>query len=140
MAFADVVAVPFGDGNDDVAFDDGLAAEAGVELVVGGLLDAVEFVVFHLGKVVAAFLYNDMTGGAGAAAAAGVLEVEAIVHGDVEQGAGLAVAFVFKLFRLEFESFAGREKGHFGHLTIIADAFSNYCICGVLASVGAAAK
>ena len=45
FAFLDVVAVPFWDFDDVGAgfFDDGLAAETGVELDVGGGLHAVEF-------------------------------------------------------------------------------------------------
>ena len=48
FAFLDVVAVPLGDFDDVGAglFDDGLAAQAGVELDVGGGLHAVEFEVF----------------------------------------------------------------------------------------------
>ena len=48
LAFGDVVAVPLGNLDDVVAGfgDDCLAAEAGVELRIGGHVEAVEFVVF----------------------------------------------------------------------------------------------
>src|SRR3569833_739564 len=72
FAFGGVVAVPLGDFDYVVAGlgDDGLAAEAGVELLVGGHVEAGELIVFGFADPLFAVLHPDMAGGACAGAAA----------------------------------------------------------------------
>jgi len=117
VSFTDIVPVPIRNGDDDIAFHYGLATEPGIELEISGLLDAVHFVVFHFGKIFHALFHDDVTGGAGAASSAGVLEVEVVVHGDIEKGFRLAVFFVGQLAGFEFESLSRGEKGYLGHLS-----------------------
>ena len=119
MGFADVVTVPVGNVDYYVAFDHGLAAETGIELEVGGLLDAVHFVVVHLGKVVHALFDHHMARGARAASAAGVFQMKTEVHRHVQQRFGTPVILVGKLAGLEFESFSGGEKSYLGHYSIV---------------------
>ena len=90
IGFFGVVFVPLGDFYDDVggAVGNGLAAEARF------LRDArghVEFVEFGVGGFVAgleALLDDDVAGGAGADAAAGVVQASFDAFGDVENAAG----------------------------------------------------
>lgn len=85
VAFADVITIPVGNKDSNVAFDDGLATEAGVELEIGGLLDAVEFVVVHFREVFGARFDDHVAGGACAASAAGMFEVEIKIHRHIKQ-------------------------------------------------------
>jgi len=97
--FGNVVAIPGWNFDDDLAgFLDGcLAAEARVELEVGGGVEFVGFVVFHLRNAISAFLNPHVASRACAIAAAGVVEMDAIVDGDVEERFFLAVVLVGKL-------------------------------------------
>jgi len=96
FAFLDVVLVPGGDFGYVGAgfFDDALAAEAAVELQAGGEVEAVELEVFGFGDAFGTLLEEDVAGGAGGDAAAGVVEEDVVVFGDVEEGHREAVAFV----------------------------------------------
>jgi hypothetical protein len=96
LAFLDVVLVPGGDLGDVGAglLDDALAAEAGVELEAGSHVEAVELEVFGFGDSLGTLLQEDVAGGAGGDASAGVVEEDAVVFGDVEEAHGLAVAVV----------------------------------------------
>ncbi len=124
MAFADVVAVPVGDVNGDIAFHHSLAAEAGVQLEVGGLFHAVDFVIFHFGQVVGTLFGDDVAGGAGAASTTGMFQVKAEIHGDIEQRTGQAVAFIRQLAFLVFECLVGGEKSYLGHFSIVPGGVS----------------
>ena len=90
--FFDGVAVPGGDADDDgaVALDFALAAESAEAAEAGGFFDAVHLGLGFLGEVLHALLDVDVAGGAGADSAAGVLDVDAVLHGELEEGAGLA--------------------------------------------------
>ncbi len=96
FAFLDVVTVPLGnlDGVGTGLFNDGLAAEAAVELDIGGSLHAVELEVFGLGDAPCTLFDVDVAGGAGADATAGVVEEDAVVFGDIKEAHGRAVALV----------------------------------------------
>ena len=87
LAFLHVVAVPLGDFDDVGAglFDDCLAAEARVQLDVRGGLHAVELQVFGLADAACALLHMHVAGGAGADAAAGVVEEDAVVLRHIEE-------------------------------------------------------
>jgi hypothetical protein len=95
LAFRGVVAVPLGDFYDVVAGpgDDGLAAESAVELLVGGHVEAVDFVVFGF-RDTGLILDPEMAGGAGADASAGVVEEDVVIFGYIEEGHGFAVVLV----------------------------------------------
>jgi len=101
-AFADVVAVPGGNLDFDVAFDHALAAEARAQGESGGHVEPVGFIVVHLGQIFHAVFHDDVAGGAGAVASAGVFELDAGVEADIEEGFGLAVLVVRQLAVLEF--------------------------------------
>src|SRR4029077_13643178 len=110
-----VVFVPVGDFNDDVggAIGHGLAAEARFRRDAGGL---VEFVEFGVGGFVAGFeplLHDDVASGAGANAAAGVVQAGFEAFGDVENAARQAVVAVGNFFRVHLDGLAARKKCDF---------------------------
>src|SRR5580704_6178451 len=72
-------------------------------MIIGGLLHAVELVVVHLGKIIVAFLHHHMARRAGATAAAGVFQMEADVHRDIEQRFRLPIPFIRQLALFELE-------------------------------------
>ena len=113
FAFLDVVFVPGGNFGDVGAglFDDALAAEAGVELEAWGELEAVELEVFGFRDALGTLLQKDVAGGAGGDATAGVVEEDAVVFGDVEEGHGLAVAVVGEGAEGELDGFVFRLEG-----------------------------
>lgn len=77
-----------------------------MQLVIGRLFHPVEFIVVHLGKVIPAFFDHHVAGRTRAASAAGMLQMEAEIHGDVEHRLRLPVALVRQLALLEFERLA----------------------------------
>src|SRR5271166_680252 len=111
-SFGNVVAVPRWNLDHYLArlLDDRLAAQARLELQIGSHVELVGFVVFHGTEKFLAFLHHDVAGGAGAVAAAGVLEVKTEVHGDVEQRLRLAVVLVGELAVLELKGLVLGEK------------------------------
>src|SRR5271157_2979860 len=80
LAFGDVITIPLGNFDDVVAGlgDHGLAAETRIELLIGGHVETVEFVVVRRADSVLV-LDPQMAGGTGADAAAGVVEEDAEV-------------------------------------------------------------
>ena len=118
FAFLDVVLVPGGDFGyvGSGFFDDALAAEAAVELQAGCEVEAVEFEVFGFGDAFGALLEEDVAGGAGGDAAAGVVEEDVVVLGDVEEGHGQAVAFVGKGVEGELYGFVLGLEGDADHV------------------------
>ena len=83
---ADVIAIPARDLDHDVAAHHALAAKAGIQCEIRRLIEAVRFIVFHLVDVRRTLQNLDVTRGAGANAATGVLQLDAIVQGHVEHG------------------------------------------------------
>lgn len=83
-AFADIVYVPGGDLDFDVAQHDALAAQARAQGQTGSHVAAVSLVIVHLGQVVHTVFHNDMTGGAGAVATAGMLQVDSEIQTNIE--------------------------------------------------------
>ena len=94
MAFADVVPVPFRNSYGDIALNDGLAAKAGMELVIGRLFHAVELVVIHLGQIRVALLDYNVAGCARTASTTCVFEMEPEVHRDVQERFRFAMSFI----------------------------------------------
>jgi hypothetical protein len=96
FAFLHVVLVPRRDFSDVGAglFDDALAAEAAVELQARGKFEAVELKFFGFGDPSFTLLEVDVAGGAGGYAAAGVVEEDTVVFGDVEERHREAMAVV----------------------------------------------
>ena len=105
---------------DDVARDDGLAAEARLRGEAPRRVEAIGFVVLHLAQVLRAFVDDDVARRAGAAPAARVLERNAEILGDVEERLGLAVMRVRQLAVLELDGlrFAVDDESDFGHVGI----------------------
>jgi hypothetical protein len=117
LAFLHVVAVPLGDFDHVGAglFDDGLAAEAAVELDVRRGLHAVELEVFGLAEARCTLFHVDVAGCTGADASAGVVEEDVVVLGDVEEAHGQAVALVGEAVEGELDGAALGEKGDADH-------------------------
>lgn len=73
-----------------------------MEREAGGHFEAVEFVVFRCGEVCFPLLDDNVASGAGATAAAGVLDVKAKVFGEIKEAHRFSVATVRNLTKLEF--------------------------------------
>lgn len=85
--FLDRVAIPGWDAYLDraVAADQALTREAAVSLQPRCFLDAILFRFGRFGEVLVARFDVDVAGGAGADAAAGVLDVDAVIHRQFEE-------------------------------------------------------
>jgi hypothetical protein len=118
LALLNIVAIPLGDFNDIGSgfFDDGLAAKARVQFDSGGGFEAVEFEVFGLAEAAGSLLYVQVAGGAGADSAARVVEKDVVVFGDVEEGHGLAVAFIGERVEGELDGAAFGLEGDAHHV------------------------
>src|SRR5437667_4187143 len=112
-ASCQVMSAPsFRDLHHDIAAHDGLTAEPRVERQPLRRVEAVFLVLLHRREVLLAFTYDDVTGGAGAAAAAVVLEVDAFGQRDVEQGAGPAVVGQRVLAVIHLDRDVEGQEGH----------------------------
>lgn len=117
MAFTHVIPVPFGNVHSHVALHNRLASQPGMKLIIGRLFHPVEFIVVHFGKVRIAFLYHHMARRTRAASAAGVFQMEADVHRDIEQRFRFSMPFVRQLALLELECLACWKEGNSRHCT-----------------------
>src|SRR5208283_2843651 len=92
----DVISVPRRYLNHDFAWllDHGLASQTRVELQIGGHVEAVRFVVVHLAEKFFALLHHDVTSSASAVSAASVLQMQAKIHGHVQDRLWLAVLLI----------------------------------------------
>src|SRR6266446_7796150 len=115
IQFLGVVFVPVGDFDDDVggAVGDGLAAEARLGGDAGGFVELVEFGVGGFVAGFEALVNDDVAGGAGADAAAGVVKAGFEAFGNVEDAAREAVVAVGNLLRVDLDGFAAGKKGDF---------------------------
>jgi len=93
--------------------DHGLASQARIKLQIGGHVEAVGFVVVHLGEILRAFFHPHVAGSAGAIAPAGVVEADAIVQRDIENGLLFAVVFIGQFAALEQHTLAFGKKYDF---------------------------
>ena len=83
----------------------------------GSQVQAVELEIFSLGDALFAFLQEDVAGRAGRDSAAGVVEEDAIVFGDVQDTHGLAVAIVrARESKGELDGLVLGLKGHADHV------------------------
>ena len=122
-AFADVVAVPAGDLDGNVAFYDSLATEARAQGQTGGHFQAVELIVFGFREIRLAFLYDHVASGTGATSAAGVFQMDAKVQANVEKRFGFPVIAVGELAGFELHSSVFRQKSHFRHILLYDPAY-----------------
>src|SRR6266851_4312701 len=76
----------FRDLHDDVAANDRLAAEPRMKRQPFRRVEAILFVLLHRRQVLLALAHDHVAGGAGAASAAVVLEMDALGERDIEQG------------------------------------------------------
>src|SRR5262249_21894965 len=104
-AFADVVPSPCRNLDNYIAFDTCLGAQARVERQIGGGIEAVQFVVRRLREVLLAFFDHHMAGRAGAVSAAGMLEMQAKIEGNVEQRLRKPMILVRQLPGLELHGY-----------------------------------
>ncbi len=86
-----------------------------MQLITGGLFHAVEFVVIHLGEVVITLLHHHVAGGAGAATAAGMFEMQTEIHGNIKQRFRLSVSFIWQLVFFKFERLTRWKERNFRH-------------------------
>src|SRR5208337_770382 len=111
--FRNIIAVPRRNFNHHFAglFDHSLTSQTRVELQVGGHVEAIGLFVVHLAEQLLALLHHNVTGGAGAVAAAGVLQMQAEVHGHVQERLRLAVLLVGQLAVFKLEALVlGKER------------------------------
>jgi hypothetical protein len=120
VPLTDVIPVPFRYHHRYVALHHSLASQPGIQLKIGSLLHAVDLIVINLRKIVHALFHNHMAGGAGAASAAGMFQVEPVVHRDIEQRTGEPVAFIGQFALFEFKRLVGGQKSYLGHSLIVA--------------------
>src|SRR5262249_812056 len=106
-----------------------LAAEARTRRQAPGGVEPVRFVVLHLAEVLFSLFDDHVAGRAGAAAAAGVLEGDAEILGQIEKRFGLAVMGVRHLTVLELDDrlLAVDDVCDFGH--VIARLKPSRSIC-----------
>src|SRR5207237_5961015 len=90
--------------DDDIAADDGLAAEPRVRPEIPRGVEPIELLILRLAEVLLAFLDVEVTRRAGAAAAAGVLERNPEIHRDVEERFGQSMVLVRELPPLELDA------------------------------------
>src|SRR5437762_6169250 len=88
---------------DDITADHRLATEARMRGQPPRGVEAVGFVVLHLAEMLGPLFDDHMTGRAGTASAARVLERDAEIFRDVEERLGLAVVRVRQLAMLELD-------------------------------------
>src|SRR5208282_1858546 len=91
--FGNVITVPRRNFDHNLAglLDDGLASQARIQLQVGSHVETVGLIIFHLAEALLALLHYDVAGGAGAVSAASMLQVQAEVHGHIQDRLRLAV-------------------------------------------------
>src|SRR5664280_2386617 len=111
--FRNIVAVPGRNLHHYFAglFDHGLTSQARVELQVGGHIETIGFVIVHLVEQLLALFHHDVTGGASAVSAAGVLQMQAEIHGHIEDRLRLAVVLVGKLAVFKLKSLVLGKEG-----------------------------
>src|SRR5882724_11374983 len=115
IEFLGVIFVPIGNFHHDVggAVGDGLAAEARLRGDAGGFVEFIELGVGGLVAGLEAFAHDDVARGAGANAAAGVVEASFESFGNVQDAAGQTVVTVGNFFRIDLDGLAAGKKGHF---------------------------
>src|SRR6266446_1161290 len=115
IEFLGVIFVPIGNFDDDVggAVGDRLAAEARLRRDAGGFVEFIELGVGGLVAGLQAFAHDDVARGAGANAAAGVVEAGFESLGDVQDAAGQTVVAVGNFLRIDLDGLAAGKKRHF---------------------------
>src|SRR5688572_4172839 len=120
-AFLHVISRVHGEFHGDVALDHGLAAKAGVRPQVPGRVQAIELVVLGFAQILLPLHDIQVTGCAGAAASARMLEPHAVVHRHIEERLRQAVTVVRHLavFELDDGLFPILDKGDLWHYTSV---------------------
>ncbi len=91
-----------------------------MERQTGRRVQTIQFVIVSLGqRTVGSVLDNDMTGRAGAVSAAGVLELNPEMEGDVQNRFGLAVLVVRQLPRFKFHGAIKIRERYLRHIFIV---------------------
>src|SRR5436305_6441440 len=110
MAFGNVIPVPRRNFHDNGAwfFDHALASQARAELQVGSHVEAVGFIVIHFIQTLGAYLHPEMAGSAGAVAAAGMVQKDAVVESNIPNRLAFAMFLVGQLAVFELDGFAFR--------------------------------
>src|SRR4051812_14745107 len=113
LPFRDVIPIPRRDLDHNLTRlgNDGLASQTRIQLQVGGSVHAVELVVVSFSEVLRSLFHPNVTRGTGAHAAAGVVEEEVVVHGDVEDRLRFAVVLIRQLAVLVLDSASLGQEG-----------------------------
>ena len=85
-----------------------------------GHIQAIGFIVFHFAQIRLAAFHDHVAGGASAVAAAGMLKVHSVVHGDIEERGLLPMLAVGHSGRIKLDRHASRQKSNFRHILSIA--------------------
>jgi hypothetical protein len=115
IGFLRVIFVPLRNFDDDVggAVGNRLAAEARLRGDAGSFVKLVQLGVSGFVAGLQAFVNNDVTGGASADAAAGMVEAYLEAFGNIQDATGNAVVAVGNLRWVHFNGFAAGKKRHF---------------------------
>src|ERR1700722_1279683 len=120
LALGDIVAIPLRDLDYVIARpgDYRLAAQAGVQLQIRRHIQSIQLIVIRRRKLVAAILNPQVTGGASAGTATGVVEknIEMLCH--IEKGHRLSMMTVGQGSVLKFNRAALGEKCYANHIVI----------------------
>ena len=115
LGFLGVIFIPVGNFDDDVfcAVGNALAAEARFGRDAWRFVELIEFGIRGFVAGFEAFVNDDVAGGAGADAAAGVVETFVKALRDIEDAAGEAVVTVGDLLGVDFDRLAVLDEGDF---------------------------
>lgn len=130
--FARGIAVPSRDLHSHIAGSQeaGLAAEAGFHGDPGRLVEHVRLAfLIERGQMLLAFKHIDMTGGASADAAAGVFEVDPMVEGHIQDGAGLTMVTIGDVLHVDRDGLVQRQEGE-AYLPDRRGFFERFCFSG----------
>ena len=92
----------------------------------GRQLQAIQLVFFGFGEIVVARLDDYVTSRTRATAAAGMFQMEARIHSDVQEGFGFAMFMIRQLPGFELHGLVVIDKGYFGHTFILTSRVLRY--------------
>ncbi len=111
--------------DDDIAFDDRLAAQPRVRAEIPRGVEAIQLIVLRLAEIALAFFDKEVTCRAGTASATGMLERDPVIHCDIKKRLRQTVMQVFELAVLELDGrrFAVFDEGDLRHFVDPLDVF-----------------
>src|ERR1700678_1917845 len=121
LALGDIVAIPLGDLHYVIAGPGNhrLAAQAGVQLQIRCHIQSIQLIVICRRELIAAILNPQVTGGASAGTATGMVEKNIEMLRHVEKRHGLSMMTVRQGAVLKFDRLALREKCYANRVAVI---------------------